>query len=108
MATITPIQPARNTVAAAVMPDIKPLLRRPAVEAATGESRSTIYRKIERGLFPKPVCIGRDKNGNASQAGWPAHEVAAINQARIAGKSDEEIRRIVSELEAARITGAGQ
>ncbi|MGZ8943015.1 MAG: helix-turn-helix transcriptional regulator [Methylobacter sp.] len=88
-----------------IIPTVIPILRRPAIEQSTGDSRSTIYRKIERGLFPKPVCIGRDKNGHTAQVGWPAHEVAAINQARIAGKSDEEIKRLVAELEAARITG---
>ncbi|MEC4747893.1 AlpA family phage regulatory protein [Methylomicrobium sp. Wu6] len=103
MATPILTQPTRNIVAAAIVPDVKPLLRRPAIEQVTGDSRSTIYRKIERGLFPKPVCTGRDKNGDAIQVGWPANEVAAINAARIAGKSEDEIRKLVTELEAARI-----
>jgi prophage regulatory protein len=34
--------------------------------------------------------------------GWPANEVAALNAARIAGKSDDEIRQLVRKLEAAR------
>lgn len=34
-------------------------LRRPAVEAATGLSRSTIYAMMDRGEFPRPVRIGR-------------------------------------------------
>jgi prophage regulatory protein len=34
--------------------------------------------------------------------GWPAHEVATLNAARIAGKTDNEIRVLVLELEAAR------
>jgi prophage regulatory protein len=34
--------------------------------------------------------------------GWPSCEVAAINAARIAGKSDVEIRALVAKLEAAR------
>ena len=34
--------------------------------------------------------------------GWPSYEVAAINAARIAGKTDEEIRALVVKLEAAR------
>lgn len=37
--------------------------------------------------------------------GWPAHEVAALNAARIAGKSDDEIRILVQELESARKSG---
>jgi len=34
--------------------------------------------------------------------GWPAHEVAALNAARIAGKPDNEIRELVAQLEATR------
>jgi prophage regulatory protein len=73
------------------------LLRRSGLELATGDSRSTIYRKILAGLMTKPVKIGGDRSA------WPANEIQAINQARIAGKSDEEIKQLVIELEAARI-----
>jgi prophage regulatory protein len=38
----------------------------------------------------------------ARAAGWPASEVQALNAARIAGKSDDEIRELVLKLEAAR------
>jgi prophage regulatory protein len=34
--------------------------------------------------------------------GWPSSEVAAINAARIAGKTDDEIRALVVKLEEAR------
>jgi prophage regulatory protein len=34
--------------------------------------------------------------------GWPAHEVEAVNTARIAGKPDAEIRALVAQLESAR------
>jgi prophage regulatory protein len=37
--------------------------------------------------------------------GWPANEVSEINTARIAGKTDEEIRALVVQLEAARKGG---
>ena len=80
----------------AILPTINPLYRRPIVEQATGDSRSTIYRKIKQGLFTKPVQIGGER------VAWPANEVTAINQARIAGKTDEEIKQLVIELEAAR------
>jgi len=80
-----------------VLPALNPLYRRPIVEQATGDSRSTIYRKIKKGLFTKPVQIGGDR------VAWPANEVTAINQARIAGKSDQEIKALVIELEAARV-----
>lgn len=82
-----------------VFPTITTLLRRPIVEQATGDSRSTLYRKIAKGLFPKPVQIGGER------VAWPANEVAAVNAARISGKSEEEIKKLVTELEAARTAG---
>jgi prophage regulatory protein len=72
------------------------ILRLPAIKTSTGLSRSTIYLRIAQGFFTKPVSLG----GRA--VGWPAHEVTAINAARIAGKSEAEMRELVSELEAAR------
>jgi len=80
-----------------VLPTINPLCRRPVVEQATGDSRTTIYRKIKAGLFTRAVKIGGDRSA------WPANEIEAINKARIAGKSDEEIKALVIELEAARV-----
>ncbi len=85
---------------AQAIPTINPLYRRPVVEQATGESRSTIYRKIKSGLFTKPIQIGGDR------VAWPANEVQAIINARIAGKSEEEIKQLVTELEAARALAA--
>ena len=35
-----------------------PLLRRQEVEREIGLSRSTIYRQIAEGLFPKPIRVG--------------------------------------------------
>ena len=76
------------------------ILRLPAIKTSTGLSRSTIYLRIAQGEFPKPVNLG----GRA--VGWPASEVAALNAARIAGKSNTEIRNLVVKLEAARKTVA--
>ena len=72
------------------------ILRLPSVKTSTGLSRSTIYLRIAQGEFPKPVSLG----GRA--VGWPASEVAALNAARIAGKSNAEIHDLVVKLEAAR------
>jgi len=72
------------------------ILRCKQVKDRTGLSRSTIYLRIQEGTFPKPVNLG------ARAVGWPSTEVAAINAARIAGKSDAEIRELVAKLEAAR------
>ena len=84
-------------ITSSILPAVNPLYRRPIVEQATGKSRATIYRDIQRGLFTKPVEIG------GSRVAWPANEVEALNKARIAGKSDTEIKALVIELEAARV-----
>ena len=75
---------------------VTPILRLPAVKTDSGYSRSTIYLRIEQGLWTKPIKLG------ARSVGWPANEVAALNAARIAGKSNEEIHALVTELESSR------
>lgn len=72
------------------------ILRLPTVKSESGYSRSTIYLRISQGLWTKPVSLG------TRAVGWPANEVAALNAARIASKSDEEIRSLVMRLETAR------
>jgi prophage regulatory protein len=69
------------------------LLREPSVTSLTGKSRSTLWNDIKAGTFTPPVHIGSGRS-----VGWPASEVTAINRARIAGKSDDEIRRLVRSL----------
>jgi prophage regulatory protein len=77
------------------------ILRLPEVKTQTGYSRSTIYLRIAQRLWPKQVSLG------PRCVGWPAHEVAELNAMRIAGKSDEEIRNCVLQLEATRKTILG-
>jgi len=72
------------------------ILRLPAVKDESGLSRSTIYLRISEGLWTRPVSLG------ARAVGWPSDEVAALNAARIAGKTDNDIRSLVEKLEAAR------
>ena len=69
------------------------ILRLPAVRSLCGYSRSTIYLRMSQGLWPKPVSLG------PRSVGWPEHEVAAVNAARIAGKSDQDIRALVLKLQ---------
>ena len=40
------------------MTDHDRFLRMPEVEAASGLSRSTIYRRVKAGTFPRPVPLG--------------------------------------------------
>lgn len=73
------------------------ILRMPAVKAETGHrSHASIYNAINAGLFVKPVKIGE------RSVGWPDDEVKAICAARIAAKSDDEIRELVNALHAKR------
>jgi len=68
------------------------LLRLPAVLSATGYSRATLYARIKQQLMTPPVKL------SVRCAAWPSEEIAALNAARIAGKSDEQIRELVSTL----------
>lgn len=74
--------------------------RLPAVKFQSGLSRSTLYLRIAQGLWTKPISLG------ARAVGWPSSEVEAINAARIAGKTDDEIHALVVQLEAARKSAA--
>lgn len=76
------------------------LMRLPAVAAAVGVSPLTVKRNWKKGLFPKPVKIG------ARAIAFPEHEVAAVNAARIAGKTEDEIRQLVNDLERQRLNAA--
>ena len=71
--------------------------RLPRVCSSTGVSRSTIYLRITQGLFPTPIPLGGGRI-----VGWPAREVAAVNEARIAGWSDAKVRELVTDLIAGR------
>ena len=75
-------------------------LRRPCVERETGLSRSSIYRYVAVGLWPRPVRVG------VRSVAWPAADVAAVNAARLAGYTDDQIRRLVARIHAARGTAA--
>ena len=73
------------------------ILRMPAVKAETGHrSHASIYNAVRAGTFPKPILIGQ------RSVGWPDTEVMAINAARIAGKTEAEIRDLVTRLHAKR------
>ena len=78
------------------------IFRMPEVKAETGHrSHASIYNAIKAGLFTKPVQIGQ------RSVGWPSSEVQAINAARIAGKSEAEIRELVNRLHAKRLEISG-
>lgn len=71
--------------------------RMPTIKAETGHrSHASIYNAIKEGLFTKPVAIGQ------RAVGWPSDEVQSINAARIAGKSEADIKQLVIRLHAKR------
>lgn len=74
-----------------------PIWRLPACKAEMGwRSDASPYNAIRDGLFTTGVAIGQRARG------WPDYEVKAIAAARIAGKSDDEIRELVKTLHAQR------
>lgn len=78
---------------------LQTIYRLPTVKSVSGLSRSTIYLRISQGLWTKAVALG------PRAVGWPAGDVVAINNARIAGRSEQEIRILVAKLEADRKAG---
>ena len=77
---------------------IRSLLGKPAVRGAIGWANSTLYAKIQAGLFVPPVKIG------PRSSRWPSDEVAAVQEAIIAGADEDELRSLVAKLVAQRST----
>ena len=73
------------------------ILRMPTMKCRAGHrSDASIYNAIRAGLWTTGVAIGQRAKG------WPDYEVDAIIEARIAGKSDAQIRDLVKRLHAKR------
>lgn len=73
------------------------ILRLDAVKAITGHrSHNSIYSAIRAGVFPRQIQIG------PRSVGWPSDEVEAITTARVAGKTEEELRDLVTLLHSQR------
>lgn len=68
------------------------LTRKPEVLAQTGFSKSTLYNRINDGLFIPPISLG------ARAVAFVASEVDAVIQAMIAEKTPEQIKALVSNL----------
>ncbi|PSW30447.1 transcriptional regulator [Photobacterium phosphoreum] len=68
------------------------LLRLKEVLHLTGISSSTHYLHIQQGLMVKPVSLG------ANSSAYPLFEIETINAARIAGKDQNEIKKLVTTL----------
>jgi prophage regulatory protein len=68
------------------------LLRRPEVVTLTARSRSSLQLDEKAGLFCPPIAIGY------RAVAYLRHEVQAVIQARIQGKTPDEIKQLVFEL----------
>lgn len=79
----------------------KRIMRIKEIKARVGLPNSTIYDHIKRQLFPKPIKLGERISG------WLESEVTAIMAARIAGKSEAEIKALVLSLENQRVANWG-
>ena len=73
--------------------------RLPEVKRVLGyRSDASPYNAMRDGLLTKGVAIGKRAKG------WPDYEIQAIAAARIAGKSDADIKALVIRLHAKRET----
>jgi prophage regulatory protein len=63
-------------------------------------SRTTIFTRVKSGVLPPPVSLG-DR-----ALGWPAHELAALRRARVAGMDENTLRALVRRMVEARAAEA--
>ena len=82
-----------------MQPNTLTLVRSPDARAVFGNlPTSTWHEWIASGLMIPGVSIG------ARSVAYPHHELQAIAAARIAGKSDDEIKTLVQDLVKSRAT----
>ena len=72
------------------------LVREKERRVLTGVPTSSWYSLIANGLAMPGVRIGR------YAVAWPEQELLTLNAARIAGRSDDEVRQLVKRLVAQR------
>lgn len=77
------------------------ILRMKQIRAQFNIPPSTIYDHIERGIFMRPIKFGERISR------WLESECVAIMSARIAGKSETDIKDLVQSLENQRVANWG-
>jgi prophage regulatory protein len=76
--------------------------RRRGIPGVLPISRTSFLNGVKTGKYTKPIRL------SARTVAWPSFEIDSINTALIAGKSDEEIKKLVADLEAARTKSVEQ
>ena len=71
------------------------LISRPAASAKTGDPKSTFYDKVAKGQLPSPIYVG-------TAARWVSLEIDKVVLFRIAGRSVDQIRKLVADMIASR------
>ena len=72
------------------------ILRKPEALGLLPICKSTFQSQINEGLLCSPISLG------SRSVGYLEHEIREVLKARIAGKTDDEIRTLVISLEAQR------
>ncbi len=72
------------------------LLKLGAVRDVTALGTTSVYRAVKLGTLPPPIKL------SLRSSAWVEDEIGACNEARIAGKSDDELRQLVARLVARR------
>lgn len=73
------------------------ILRLPEVKRVEGyKSDASVYNAIRGGTHTTGIAIGQRSKG------WPDYEIQALVRARVAGKSEDQIRELVQALHAKR------
>jgi prophage regulatory protein len=66
------------------------------VSERLGIAAPTIYAHIAKGIWPRGIAIGQ------RAVAWPESEINTMMSARMAGKSEAEIRALVISIHEAR------
>ena len=68
------------------------IIRRPEVLNKTGWSKSTLYNRINDGLFPTPISLG------VRAVGFVESECDKVVQAMIAGYTEQQLKALVQSI----------
>lgn len=72
------------------------LIKKPEVLDIFAISKSTLHVQINNGLIPPPISLGE------RAVAFVTHEIKTVLAAKIAGRSNDEIRQLVSRLVSSR------